>query len=80
MPQPSEAFCGSWLKKWPPWAATPQPIGIGQALLKAALEWGSQVGCVIAELNALVGNPARFLYEKSGFREFEVQMTLKLRG
>jgi len=52
--------------------------GIGQALLKAALEWGSKVGCVVAELNTLVRNPARFLYEKAGFREFEVQMTHKL--
>jgi len=52
--------------------------GIGQALLKAVLEWGRSSGCTEAELNVLVDNPARSLYRELGFREFEIEMTLKL--
>jgi GNAT superfamily N-acetyltransferase len=52
--------------------------GIGRALLKALLEWGRESGCVEAELNVLVDNPARSLYREHGFSEFEIEMTRKL--
>jgi GNAT superfamily N-acetyltransferase len=52
--------------------------GIGRRLLEAALEWGKGMGCVEAELNVLVGNPARRLYESAGFEAFEVKMRLEL--
>jgi GNAT superfamily N-acetyltransferase len=52
--------------------------GIGRALLKELLAWGRSVGCTEAELNVLVDNPARSLYHKLGFREFEIEMTRKL--
>lgn len=52
--------------------------GIGRRLLEAALEWGREKGCVEAELNTLVGNPARNLYERMGFKVFELEMRLKL--
>ena len=52
--------------------------GIGRALLHAALEWGRSVGCTEAELSVLVKNPARSLYQKLGFRAFEIEMTRKL--
>jgi GNAT superfamily N-acetyltransferase len=52
--------------------------GIGRALLNELLSWGRSVGCTAAELNVLVGNPARFLYQELGFHEFEIEMTRKL--
>jgi len=52
--------------------------GIGRALLEAVIEWGHSVGCVEAELNVLVDNPARSLYESLGFNAFEIEMTRKL--
>jgi len=52
--------------------------GIGRSLLKTLLEWGRKGGCVEAELNVLVGNPARALYQGLGFSLFEIEMTRKL--
>jgi GNAT superfamily N-acetyltransferase/predicted nucleotidyltransferase len=52
--------------------------GIGQTLLKALLEWGQGSGCVEAELNVLVGNPACSLYDRFGFSASHVKMTRKL--
>jgi GNAT superfamily N-acetyltransferase len=52
--------------------------GIGRRLLEAALEWGREKGCVEADLNTLVGNPARELYEQIGFEVFQLKMRLKL--
>jgi len=52
--------------------------GIGQGLLRAVLEWGREKGCVEAELNTLVGNPARRLYERVGFEVFKLEMRLRL--
>ncbi len=52
--------------------------GIGRALLEALLEWGRDSACVEAELNVLVGNPARTLYERLGFSASRVKMALKL--
>ena len=52
--------------------------GIGRTLLKAVLEWGRASGCVEAELNVLVANPARELYEGLGFSPLQVEMVRKL--
>lgn len=52
--------------------------GVGQALLEAVVGWGQRSGCVEAELNALVANPARGLYEKLGFSVSELEMRRKL--
>ncbi len=52
--------------------------GIGQELLEAILDWGRSQGCVEVELNTLVANPARSLYEKLGFRAFEIEMRRQL--
>lgn len=52
--------------------------GIGHTLLDAALEWGREAGCVEAELNVLVNNPARRLYERTGFEVLEVKMSREL--
>ena len=52
--------------------------GLGGSLLEAAFQWGREKGCEEVELNVLVGNPARRLYEKMGFEVFEVQERMKL--
>ncbi len=52
--------------------------GIGQALLDAALAWGRDKGCTEVELNVLVNNPARVLYEKMGFQALQVEMVRRL--
>jgi GNAT superfamily N-acetyltransferase len=52
--------------------------GVGRRLLEAVLEWGKERGCVEAELNTLVGNPARSLYKSMGFEVFELEMRLRL--
>ncbi len=52
--------------------------GTGQALLEAALAWGRDKGCTEVELNVLVNNPARTLYEKMGFRALQVEMVRRL--
>lgn len=48
--------------------------GIGKLLLQALFDWGRGQGCAEAELNTLVSNAARLLYEKIGFTEFEIKM------
>ncbi len=53
-------------------------IGVGQALLESAIECGKNMGCEEAELNVLVKNSAQSLYEKLGFRPFEIEMLRKL--
>ena len=52
--------------------------GIGRALLNSVLAWGRDKGCQEAELNTLVANPARSLYEGLGFKVSEVKMTCSL--
>jgi GNAT superfamily N-acetyltransferase len=52
--------------------------GVGRALLEALLAWGRSEGCVEAELNTLVGNSARALYEDLGFRVFQLEMRREL--
>jgi len=48
--------------------------GIGRLLVEGALEWGQYRGCEKAELNVLVVNPARKLYEAMGFEPSELVM------
>jgi ribosomal protein S18 acetylase RimI-like enzyme len=48
--------------------------GVARMLMHEALEWGRNHQCVEAELNTLVTNPARKLYEKVGFAESELTM------
>jgi GNAT superfamily N-acetyltransferase len=52
--------------------------GIGRTLLEALLEWGRDTECVEGELNVLVDNPARALYEKLEFSAARIKMTRKL--
>jgi GNAT superfamily N-acetyltransferase len=52
--------------------------GTGGRLLDAVLDWGRERGCAEAELNTLVGNPARHLFESRGFAAVEVEMTRAL--
>lgn len=52
--------------------------GIGQSLLKAALEWGRGKGCAEPELSVLARNPANKFYEDAGFEVFESEMRLEL--
>jgi GNAT superfamily N-acetyltransferase len=52
--------------------------GIGRALLQTAFEWGRTAGCTATELNVLVSNPARTLYEGLGFRAFQTEMVRDL--
>lgn len=52
--------------------------GVGLALLEALVNWGQRSGCTEAELNTLVANPARALYEKLGFAVFELELRRKL--
>jgi GNAT superfamily N-acetyltransferase len=52
--------------------------GVGRALLEALLAWGRSEGCVEAELNTLMGNPARALYEELGFSVFQLEMRREL--
>jgi GNAT superfamily N-acetyltransferase len=52
--------------------------GVGQVLLEAVVDWGQHSGCVEAELNTLVANPARGLYEKLEFAVSELEMRRKL--
>lgn len=52
--------------------------GIGQQLMESALVWGREHGCDLAELNVLVNNPARYLYEQTGFQMYQYQMSRRL--
>jgi predicted enzyme related to lactoylglutathione lyase len=46
--------------------------------MEEALSWARGRGCVEAQLNTLVGNPARALFASLGFREVESRMTRSL--
>jgi ribosomal protein S18 acetylase RimI-like enzyme len=48
--------------------------GLGEALLRRALDWGKHAGCDEAELGTLFRNPARSLFEKLGFEAIELEM------
>lgn len=52
--------------------------GLGTRLLEHLLAWGREAGCERCSLNALVGNPARALYERLGFSAFEIAMVRPL--
>ena len=48
--------------------------GVGTALLRAAIDWGQQYGCLQAQLSVLPHNPARRLYRALGFSVFGLEM------
>ena len=48
--------------------------GVGTALLRAALKWGQQRHCRLAQLSVLPHNPARRLYQALGFSIFGLEM------
>jgi ribosomal protein S18 acetylase RimI-like enzyme len=48
--------------------------GIGTALLRAAIAWGQQRGCGLAQLSVLPHNPARRLYQELGFTVHGLEM------
>jgi GNAT superfamily N-acetyltransferase len=48
--------------------------GVASALLRRILDWGRAVGAEQCTLNVLANNPARSLYDKNGFSEFELKL------
>ena len=52
--------------------------GIARQLIEKALEWGQRTNATEADLNVLVANPARQLYEHLGFRPHEISMVKEL--
>ncbi len=48
--------------------------GVGTALLRAAIDWGQQQHCQLAQLSVLPHNPARWLYQALGFHVFGLEM------
>jgi GNAT superfamily N-acetyltransferase len=52
--------------------------GVAESLVQEALQWAKEKKCHEADLNVLVGNHAKVLYEKAGFRAFQHEMRLKL--
>ena len=52
--------------------------GVARQLLQYILEWGQQMNVSEIDLNVLVANPARYLYEQFGFEPHEISMTRKL--
>jgi ribosomal protein S18 acetylase RimI-like enzyme len=53
--------------------------GVARQLLYNLLEWGKQMNAREIELNVLVANPARQLYEQFGFMPREISMTRNLK-
>jgi len=52
--------------------------GIARQLIQKVLEWGQRMNAAEADLNVLVANPARRLYEHLGFQPQEISMVKKL--
>lgn len=52
--------------------------GIAVSLMKKALKWASEQGCEQADLNVLINNNAKGLYEKFGFKVFQQEMQTRL--
>ena len=52
--------------------------GIAASLMKKALKWASERGCEQADLDVLINNKAKGLYEKFGFKVFQQEMQLTL--
>lgn len=48
--------------------------GVGTALLRTAISWGQQRGCLRAQLSVLPHNPARRLYQELGFTVYGLEM------
>jgi|WetSurMetagenome_2_1015567.scaffolds.fasta_scaffold220208_2 ribosomal protein S18 acetylase RimI-like enzyme len=53
-------------------------LGIAEGLVQKALQWAKEHGCHEADLNVLVGNHAKVLYDKIGFKTFQYEMRIKL--
>ncbi len=52
--------------------------GIANSLVQEALRWARENECGEADLNVLVENGAKNLYEKTGFKAFQHEMRMKL--
>ena len=52
--------------------------GVAKNLLNHLLTWGQKMNANEVDLNVLVANPARDLYEQFGFEPHEISMTRKL--
>jgi ribosomal protein S18 acetylase RimI-like enzyme len=50
--------------------------GIATSLIKEALRWAAEQGCEEADLNVLIKNNAKGLYEKIGFKVFQHEMRM----
>ena len=51
---------------------------IARQLIQKALDWGRRMNAEEADLNVLVANPSRRLYERLGFQPHEISMVMKL--
>jgi GNAT superfamily N-acetyltransferase len=54
--------------------------GVAGALLDRILDWGRAVGAEQCTLNVLANSPARSLYGKIGFSEFELKLVRSLQS
>jgi GNAT superfamily N-acetyltransferase len=54
--------------------------GIASTLLNRIVDWGRVVGAEQCTLNVLANNPARSLYSKNGFSEFEFKLVRSLQS
>ena len=54
--------------------------GVASALLRRILDWGRAVDAELCTLNVLANNPARSLYDKNGFADFELKLARSLRS
>ena len=52
--------------------------GIARQLIQKALDWGGRMNADEADLNVLVANPSRRLYERLGFQPHEISLVKKL--
>ena len=48
--------------------------GVAKRLIPEVLDWGRQMNAVEADINVLVGNTARRLYDQLGFQAHEISM------
>jgi GNAT superfamily N-acetyltransferase len=49
--------------------------GVASKIMSQMLDWGRHIGGDYFDLNVVVGNPARSLYQKFGFSDAAVNMT-----
>jgi GNAT superfamily N-acetyltransferase len=54
--------------------------GVASALLSQILDWGRTIGAEQCTLNVLANNPAKSLYDKSGFSAFELKLARPLQS